>query len=198
MKTEEGIQFISLCLFTVGRAICNILRHLLSQCWRVGGHKLWSETLKHSVMHLKTLHLEAEYEAGDMHTDGTNTVSLTYSTSSTSHHLRVQYYKKDPIELVNWYLPSYNFFKTNPVFSLHSLSKLPEEKATLYTNSTVHVHHSECILMLRPLFLNHFVFSTMYYYVICIKIHYLDNVNSAFVENLVLLSVLALSVLPTL
>ena len=28
-----------------------------------GGHKLWNETLKHSVIHLKTPQLTAEYEA---------------------------------------------------------------------------------------------------------------------------------------
>lgn len=82
MKTVKGIQFISPCLFAVRRGICNILRHLLSQCWRVGGHKLWNGTLKHSVMHLKTVHLTAEHQAGDIHTDDMNTVSVQQAGDS--------------------------------------------------------------------------------------------------------------------
>lgn len=81
--------------------MCNILRHLLSQCWMAGGHKLWNETLKHSVMHSKTLYLTAEYEAEDVHTDDRNTVRDMYNklmmpvthSNHTSYHLGVQNYK---------------------------------------------------------------------------------------------------------
>lgn len=71
-KNSERLQIHSFpCVTCLG--ICNILRHLQSQCWRVGGHALWNGTLKHSVIHLKTLHLTAEYQAGGVNTDDKTT-----------------------------------------------------------------------------------------------------------------------------
>lgn len=78
----------------------NILGHPPSRCWMVGGHKLWNETLKLSVMHSKARYLTAEYEAEDMHADGSSTVRDMYNklmltmahSNCTSRHLSVLIY----------------------------------------------------------------------------------------------------------
>lgn len=76
----------------------------------VGGHKLWNETLKHSVMHSKTPYLEAEYEAVDVHTDDRNTTKDMYNKvmmPTPAIHPRVQTYENTFSKIIHyiWLFP---------------------------------------------------------------------------------------------
>lgn len=146
----------------------NILGHPLSQCWMVGGHKLWNETLKLSVMHSKTLYLTAECEAEDVHADGSSTVRDMYNklmltvthSNSTSRHLSEQIYNitfcKRLYYVVNttggrlliqghmfsWGCKLPHFWRVLNAFTF-SLTVLMHKQTQCFVTINIHPFHSE-------------------------------------------------------